>query len=91
MGKVVRDNISFNASEDTSASQLGGAAPTVINAVMDSVGTLRRRPGISEWDAFPSDGASGSAVIGMCPWGEHLVYVTADRKIHSITPAGGGI
>jgi hypothetical protein len=89
MGAITRAPINFTASEDQSASELGGAAPLVVNAVADDARVVRRRPGISAWSPFDSSYASGSPVIGMVPYGpSRLVYVTEDRKIHSITTAG---
>jgi hypothetical protein len=89
MGEVQFGQIPFSASEDKSATELGGAAPTVVNAIPDASGAARRRPGIKAWSVFPSASASGSPVIGMLPWGEQLVYVTADRKIHAVSSGGG--
>lgn len=64
--------------------------PLVQNAVPDSAGVMRRRPGISAWSPFSSAYASGSPVIGMLPFGTgRLVYVTEDRKLHAITTGGG--
>lgn len=88
MGEVSIAPIAFGA-EDKSASELGGAPPTAINVVVDSAGVVRRRPGIKAWVPFPADGASGSPVIGMRPFGQQLVYVTADRKIRAVSAVGG--
>jgi hypothetical protein len=89
MGETSTAAIAFSASEDKSATELGGATPLVVNAIPDSVGALRRRPVVVAWDAFPAAAVSGSPVIGMIPYGEQIVYVTADRKLHSVTSAGG--
>jgi len=90
MGEVASGRINFAISEDKSASELGGASPLVWNAIPDSRGVMKRRPGIVAWDPFDSSYASGSAVIGMVAFGTGtLVYVTEDRKQHAITTAGG--
>lgn len=81
--------IIFAGGEDTSASALGGAMPTVVNALPDAAGVVRRRPGISTWDPFPTAAISSSAVIGMAPFGSNLVYVTADRKLHAVNVQSG--
>jgi hypothetical protein len=90
MGEIGQARINFAGSEEKSASELGGAMPTVINAVVDSLGVVRRRPGIKAWSAFQV-AASGSPVIGMRPFGEKLVYVTEDRKIHAVTAQGSAV
>ena len=89
MGELSRAPLQFAASEDKSSSELAGAVPTVINAVMDQAGVARRRPGIKAWAPFPAASASGSPVIGMCPFGQQLVYVTEDRKLHAVSSVGG--
>jgi hypothetical protein len=83
--------IPFNASQDQSASELAGAMPTVVNAIMDRGGVARRRPAIKTWSTFPSASASGSPVVGMCPFGSQLVYVTEDRKLHAVSSVSGVI
>jgi len=88
MTEIATGQIVFSGSEDKSSAQLGGAMPLVINAITDSVGAVRRRPGISLWSSFPAAAASGSPVIGMSPFGSTLVYVTEDRLLHAISPSG---
>lgn len=90
MGKVSTVPLRFASSEDKSGSELGGVMPLVQNAVPDSAGVMRRRPGIAAWGPFDASYASGSPVIGMRPFGTgRLVYVTEDRKLHAITTGGG--
>jgi len=88
MGQVGTAKLRFATSEDKSASELGGVMPLVQNALPDSAGVMRRRPGISAWAPFNPSYASGSPVIGMAAFGQRLIYVTADRHIHSINSAG---
>jgi hypothetical protein len=80
--------IPFNVGQQSSVSPLAGGAPLCSNVIIDAGGSIRRRPGISAWSVFPSSLATGSAVIGMTYWREYLVWVTADRRIHAITPGG---
>ncbi len=61
--------------------QLGGASPAFINAFQDSTGTIRQRPGISRWTAFPNLIPNASPVVAMVPFGDFLVYATEDRKL----------
>lgn len=85
MGQSQIQPVPFNVSQDTSASELGGAAPVVVNAIMDKAGAVRRRPGISYDNDF--DGAVGTgAIIGMVVWNDWLVYVDANRMIYAIKP-----
>ena len=88
MGESTIGQIVFAGSENKSASELGGAMPVVVNAIPDSLGVVRRRPGIKAWPVFPANAGSGSPVVGMTAFGEFLVYVTADRKLHSLSSAG---
>jgi len=84
------DQIQFYSGENRSADELGGPMPLMTNALVDSVGTVHSRPGVSEWSDFPSVAASGSPVIGMIAWQGNLVWVTADRRIHA-WPVGGDL
>jgi hypothetical protein len=86
MGDSSLAPIAFNAGQNTAAAELGGAMPLVVNVVPDAAGVVRCRPGIKAWSSFGT--ATGSPVIGMSPFSGYLVYVTADRKIHAVTPQG---
>jgi hypothetical protein len=89
MPDQVQAPIEFTAGQNTTADVLGGAMPTVRNALYDAADVTHVRPGLAAWDAFPAAQASGSAVIGMVAWKQYLVYVTEDRKLHAVTGSGG--
>jgi hypothetical protein len=80
--------IVFAIGQDRDSSELGGASGMVSNAIPDATGTMRQRPAISTWNLFPNSGVSRSPVIGIGKFRDYLVYVTADRYIHAISPTG---
>jgi hypothetical protein len=94
MGDSQLASISFSGSEDKSATELGGAIPLVVNAIPDSSGAVRRRPGVTPWDGFddatfPYDyNVANAAIIGMMPFGDVLVFVTGARELYALTPGG---
>jgi hypothetical protein len=78
----------FNSGQSSGLDELAGASPLVINQLVDTTGTLKPRPGLVAWDGFPEVPPAASAVVAMVPWGNILVYVTADRRIWAIYPGG---
>ena len=85
MANVATAPIVFGGSEDSGSTELGGAIPTVVNAVMDKTGAVRRRPAIA-WASDFVEATCGGAIIGMVVFKGFLVYVSADRMIHAIKP-----
>jgi len=79
--------IPLGVSQDSSIEEMGGAAPLSANVLADAGGSVRRRPGISSWSDFPAPSTT-SPVIGMAVYGDALVYVTQDRKIHAWLASG---
>ncbi len=75
--------IPFGETQATGLEQLAGASPLSANAMTDGTGTVRQRPGIATWTDFPSTIPNASAVVGMVPWGDYLVYITEDRNIYA--------
>lgn len=78
----------FNSGQSSGLDELAGAPPLVVNQLVDTTGTLKPRPGLSAWDSFPGVVPVASPVIGMLPWGDVLVYVTADRRLWAVYPGG---
>ena len=85
--------IDFASGQQSSNEALGGAIQSALNVLVDSVGAVHTRPGISAWADF---GASPSldpttTVDGMCDWNGYLVYETSDRKLHAQISPGYGV
>lgn len=74
--------IPFGQTENQGIEEMSGAAPLSANVVMDAGKAIRKRPAVVAWDDFPAP-AVVSEVIGIWVFGDYLVYVTADRKIHA--------
>lgn len=60
--------------------ELSGESPLFVNFLVDADGAGRPRPGIRAWSDFGAAPVN-SPVIGMFPWRQYLVFVTADRQI----------
>lgn len=73
--------IPFAEGQASGLEELGGASPLRLNILTGPEGAMRLRPGIASWSLFPAAVPNASPVIGMCVWGEYLVYVTEDRKL----------
>jgi hypothetical protein len=93
MGDTQIAQIVFSGSANKSETEYGGAQPVVVNAIPDATGALRRRPGVSASTAFQyvtTDRVNPTPeqlpIIGMMPFGDYLVYVTADRFVHAVVP-----
>lgn len=84
--------IDFASGQQSSNEALGGAIPRMMNVLVDSVGAIHTRPGISAWADFaptPSLDPTTS-VDGMVVWNGNLVYETSDRRLHAqIGPSNG--
>jgi hypothetical protein len=78
--------IPFDASQASSAEELGGAPPLSANVIRDSTGAMRSRPGVSAWDLFPADHASNTSVTAILEFKDGLVFSTEDRKLWYWTP-----
>lgn len=74
--------IPLGLTQDSGVEEFGGAAPLSANVVADAGKSVRRRPAMVAWGDFPTP-AVASDVIGMAVFGDYLIYVTADRKIHA--------
>lgn len=73
--------IPFYQGQASGLSELSGASPLVLNFLPDAAGALHVRPGIGAWSDFPAVVPNASAVIGLFPWRQYLIFVTEDRKI----------
>jgi hypothetical protein len=85
--------IDFASGQQSSNEALGGAIPQSVNVLVDSVGAIHVRPGISTWSDFgPSPSLSAStSVDGISVWDSYPVYVTSDRRIHAQLAPGHGV
>lgn len=79
--------LAFGLAQNSGVEEMGGAAPLSSNVMADAGNAVRTRPGIVAWDDFPTPPAT-SEVLGMVVYGDFLVYVTADRKIHAWEATG---
>lgn len=85
--------IDFASGQQSSNEALGGAIQQATNVLVDSVGAIHARPGISAWTDFaptPSLDATTS-VDGMAAWNGYLVYETSDRRLHAQLSPGYGV
>lgn len=85
--------IDFASGQNSSNEALGGAIPRMMNVLVDGVGAIHVRPGISAWSAFgaaPSRDASTS-VDGISVWNGYPVYVTSDRRLHAQLASNYGV
>lgn len=80
--------LSFADGQASGIEELAGAAPMSINMLVDAGGALSTRPGLAVWADWPCpalNDAGAGAVIGAgvweSPFGDRLVYVTADRRL----------
>lgn len=78
----------FADGEAAGLEPLAGPPPAMINSLTDLAGTRRARPGIRAWADFPAGG--NSAVDGMAPWGDYLIFATRDRYLWAWQPTGPG-
>lgn len=78
----------FNGEQASGLDELAGAPPLLCNVLSDVAGTRKARPGISAWSPFPATIPNASPVLGMAALGDLLVWVTADRKVWSVTTGG---
>lgn len=74
--------IAFGQGEDKGLEELSGAVPLSVNVLADASKTVRKRPGIARWADFPEP-LVASEVQAMDIFGQYVVYVTADRKLHA--------
>jgi len=73
--------IDFGAGQASGLEELAGAAPVFWNLMSSPDGTVRMRPLLTTWGDFETGVVTSSAVIGIFPWRQYVVFVTADRKI----------
>lgn len=70
----------FSAGEVAGLDELSGASPALLNCLPDPLQALRVRPGIRAWSYFGTAPVA-SPVIGIFPWRQWLLFVTADRSL----------
>lgn len=81
--------IAFSKGQVSGYEELSGANPTFINARVFEDGSIRSRPGIAAWSAFPSSTPSaGFAIQEMALYNGNVIFVCTDRRIFALTPAG---
>lgn len=74
--------LQFGLSQSSGIEEMAGAASLSANVVFDAGKAVRRRPGIIAIPDFPEP-AVASPVIHINTFGNYVVYVTADRKLHA--------
>lgn len=79
--------IPFAEGEASGLSELSGAQPILYNLLPDAAGALRIRPGIQAWSDYGTAPAA-SAVIGMFPWRQYLIFVLANRSVYAWQASG---
>lgn len=85
---MATERIPFTGGESPSVDELAGGVPAQTNLLTDAAGALRLRPGISAWSGFPATIPNASPVIAIGIWTTYVIYVTDDRKIWAVDPAG---
>jgi hypothetical protein len=80
--------IPFSGGQASGLQELSGASPLVLNFLPDAGEALRVRPGIEDWDDFPTEIPNASPVIGMFPWRQYIIYVCEDRTIWAWLASG---
>ncbi len=80
--------IPFNEGQASGVEELLGATASVVNMIHDPGSAVRTRPGLTDWDMFPTVIPNASAVIGAWVFGEYLVYCTDDRKLWALIASG---
>lgn len=83
--------IVFGDQQQSGDQELAGASPLAINVLVDGAGAVRRRPGLSAWDKFPTTVPHASQVDGLGQARGELYYVTADRTIFRLIPESGAV
>lgn len=80
-----KEKLDFASGQKSSDEQLGGAIPQSVNVLVDNVGAIHVRPGISAWEDFADTPLFDemTSVDGLGVWNDYLVYVTSDRLIHA--------
>lgn len=85
--------IDFASGQQSSNEPLGGAIPQTVNVLVDSVGAMHVRPGISAWADFGASPSlsSSTSVDGISVWNGYVVYETSDRRLHAQVSPNNGV
>lgn len=75
----------FGNDQRSGDQQLAGASPLAVNVVVDGTGAVRRRPGISAWDGFPTTTPEASEITGITSFEDDIYYVNVARRIHRLS------
>ena len=80
-----RKPIPFIPNQESGSDVLGGASPFAMNVVMDGRGTVRRRPGIKDFEV------EGDAIAGLGDGSINTIYVDNDGIIYVAQNTSGDI
>lgn len=77
----------FVNNQESGNSPLAGASPLAVNVLVDGAGAVRRRPGLSAWDGFPSTTPVESQVDGITEFQGEVFWVNAARSVYKLNAA----
>jgi hypothetical protein len=87
-----KGKLDFASGQRSSDEQLAGAIPQSVNVLVDAMGAIHVRPGISAWGDFDPSPLwdNTTSVDGITIWNDYPVYVTSDRLVHAQLAPGNG-
>lgn len=71
--------IPFGVNQQSGLSELGGGAPALMNVVVDSLGAVSRRPGLSAYSLAPSTSIDSDGISGL--------YVPSNGELFAVSDA----
>jgi len=74
--------LEFGLAQASGIEEMTGAPSLAANVLFDAGKAVRRRPAVVAWEDFPEP-ATSSAVTHISTFGNYIVYVTDDRKLHA--------
>jgi hypothetical protein len=74
--------LAFGLGQSSGVEELSGAPSLSANVLFDAGKAVRRRPAVVAWDDFPAP-VTASPVTHISIFGNYVVFVTEDRKLHA--------